>query len=62
MQEVEERGLMHLSANQSSNKRYKSQSADLAGIHLVKPVCNSDRVILDRARGVVGVLEINGPR
>lgn len=53
---------MHLSANQSSNKRYKSQSADLAGIHLVKPVCNSDRVILDRARGVVGVLEINGSR
>lgn len=53
---------MHLSANQSSNKRYKSQSADSARIHLVKPVCNSDRVILDRARGVIGILEVNGSR
>lgn len=62
MQEVEERGLMHLSANQSSDKRYKSLSADLARIHLVKPVCNSNRVILDRARGVVGVLETDSSR
>lgn len=53
---------MHLSANQSSDKRYKSLSADLARIHLVKPVCNSDRVILDRARGVVGVLETDSSR
>lgn len=62
VQEVEERGLMHLSANQSSDKRRKSLSADLARIHLIKPVGNSDRVIFDSVRGAIGVLEVDSSR
>lgn len=62
VQEVEERGLMHLSANQCSDKRRKSLSADLARIHLIKPVGNSDRVIFDSVRGAIGVLEVDSSR
>lgn len=62
VQEVEERGLMHLCANQSSDKRRKSLSADLARIHLIKPVGNSDRVIFDSVRGAIGVLEVDSSR
>lgn len=53
---------MHLSANQSSDKRCKSLSADLARIHLIKPVGNSDRVIFDSVRGAIGVLEVDSSR